>query len=109
MSGFEGFPGADVRAKLDHPVIGAMLKPVFGSDIGHWDVLDAASVLTEAWSLVNARLLTAENFRDLTFVNPAMMHLSMNPGYFRGTVVEDAADDLLRRAPQKARATASAG
>ena len=81
--------------------LGAALKPVFGSDIGHWDVLDAASILTEAWNLVNAKLLTPENFRDFTFVNPAMMHLSMNPDYFRGTVVEDAARELLRRTPQK--------
>ena len=76
--------------------LGATLKPVFGSDIGHWDVLDAASVLTEAWSLVSAKLITEENFRDLTFVNPAMLHLSMNPDYFRGTVVEGAAERLLR-------------
>jgi predicted TIM-barrel fold metal-dependent hydrolase len=76
--------------------LGATLKPVFGSDIGHWDVLDAKSVLTEAWNLVNAKLLTPENFRDLTFVNPAMMHLSMNPDYFKGTVIEDAAARLLR-------------
>ncbi|MGO8919498.1 MAG: amidohydrolase family protein [Stellaceae bacterium] len=79
--------------------LGATLKPVFGSDIGHWDVLDAASILTEAWSLVNAKLLTPENFRDLTFVNPAMLHLSMNPDYFRGTAVESATAALLRQAP----------
>ncbi|HEX9466520.1 MAG TPA: amidohydrolase family protein [Alphaproteobacteria bacterium] len=75
--------------------LGATLKPVFGSDIGHWDVLDATSVLTEAWNLVRAKLIDEENFRDLVFVNPAMMHLSMNPDYFRGTVVEDAAARLL--------------
>jgi predicted TIM-barrel fold metal-dependent hydrolase len=76
--------------------LGTVLKPVFGSDIGHWDVLDAKSVLTEAWGLVNAKLLTPDNFRDLTFANPAMMHLSMNPDYFKGTVVEDAAATLLK-------------
>ncbi len=76
--------------------LGAELKPVFGSDIGHWDVIDASSVLTEAWSLVNAKLLTEENFREFTFVNPAMMHLSMNPDYYRGTAIEDAAAALLR-------------
>jgi predicted TIM-barrel fold metal-dependent hydrolase len=76
--------------------LGAMLKPLFGSDIGHWDVLEAASVLTEAWNLVTAKLITAENFRDFTFVNPAMLHLSMNADYFRGTVVQDAAAELLR-------------
>lgn len=74
--------------------LGRVLKPVFGSDIGHWDVLDATSVLSEAWNLVNAKLLTPENFRDLTFVNPAMMHLTMNPDYFEGTVVADAARKL---------------
>jgi predicted TIM-barrel fold metal-dependent hydrolase len=77
--------------------LGAPLKPVFGSDIGHWDVLDAVSVLTEAWTQVSAGLMTAENFRDFTFVNPAMLHLSMNPDYFRGTVVEDAAGALVRK------------
>ncbi|HUI17878.1 MAG TPA: amidohydrolase family protein [Alphaproteobacteria bacterium] len=88
--------------------LGATLKPVFGSDIGHWDVLDAASILTEAWSLVRAKLLTEENFRDLTFVNPAMMHLSMNPDYFRGTVVEDAATALLQKTPRKAKVAGEA-
>jgi len=86
--------------------LGASLKAMFGSDIGHWDVLDAVSVLTEAWMLLQAKLLTPENFRDLVFVNPAMLHLSMNPDYFRGTVVEDAAEKLLRQAPQRAPATA---
>jgi hypothetical protein len=71
-------------------------------------VLDAASVVTEAWSLVEAKLLTADNFRDLTFVNPAMLHLSMNPDYFRGTAVEDAAAALLRQMPQRAKAAEAA-
>ena len=78
--------------------LGRVLKPVFGSDIGHWDVLDAASILTEAWNLVNGKLLTPENFRDFTFVNPAMMHLSMNPDYFKGTVIEAEAGRLLEKA-----------
>ena len=32
--------------------VGAKLKAMFGSDIGHWDVMDATTVLSEAWSLV---------------------------------------------------------
>ena len=83
--------------------LGATLKPVFGSDIGHWDVLDAASVVTEAWSLVRAKLISEENFRELTFVNPAMMHLSMNPDYYKGTVVESATAALLQEKAQKAK------
>jgi hypothetical protein len=56
--------------------------------------------------MVQAKLLTPENFRDLTFVNPAMLYLSMNPDYFRGTVVEDAAGDLLQQTPRPAMAKA---
>ena len=81
--------------------LGKTLKPVFGSDIGHWDVLDATSVLSEAWNLVNSRLLTPDDFRDLTFVNPAMMHLSMNPAYFEGTVLAGAAAELLSNGSSK--------
>ena len=86
--------------------LGTTLKPVFGSDIGHWDVLDASSVLTEAWNLVRATLITEENFRDLVFVNPAMMHLSVNPDYFRGTAVEGAAAALLKEKQKPAAARA---
>ena len=86
--------------------LGTQLKAVFGSDIGHWDVLDAKSVVTEAWTMVEAKLLTPENFRDFTFVNPAMLHLSMNPDYFAGTVVADDARKLLGARPQKAAAHA---
>jgi predicted TIM-barrel fold metal-dependent hydrolase len=81
--------------------LGQPLKAMFGSDIGHWDVLDATSILSEAWSLVEAKLLTPDNFRDLTFVNPVKLHLTMNPDYFVGTAVEDAVRTLL---PQKAAA-----
>lgn len=78
--------------------LGRALKPVFGSDIGHWDVHDAGGVLNEAWHLVDSNLLTPDDFRDLTFVNPAMMHLTMNPGYFDGTVLAGAAQALLKQA-----------
>jgi len=56
--------------------------------------------------MVEAKLLTPENFRDFTFVNPAMLHLSMNPDYFAGTVVADDARKLLGARPQKAAAHA---
>jgi hypothetical protein len=35
------------------------------------------------------------NVRSLCFVDPAMLHLSMNKDYFAGTVVEGAARKLL--------------
>ena len=66
---------------------GARLNAMFGSDIGHWDVMDARSVVSEAWSLVQAKLLTEADFRELVFVNPAALHLGMNPDFFRGTAI----------------------
>jgi hypothetical protein len=75
--------------------LGLPLKPVFGSDIGHWDVHDARTILSEAWGLVDAGMIDRDNFRDFTFTNPAMMHLSMNPDYFAGTALADEAKRLL--------------
>jgi predicted TIM-barrel fold metal-dependent hydrolase len=82
--------------------IGLPLKAMLGSDIGHWDVLDARTVLGEVWRLVQSRLMTVEQLKDFTFTNPAMYHLSMNPDYFAGTVVADEAKKLLAaRAPRQ--------
>jgi predicted TIM-barrel fold metal-dependent hydrolase len=75
--------------------LGLPLKAVFGSDIGHWDVHDARTLLSEAWGPVEAGLMDRAAFRDFTFTNPAMLHLSMNPDYFAGTVLADEARKLL--------------
>jgi predicted TIM-barrel fold metal-dependent hydrolase len=75
--------------------LGLPLKALFGSDIGHWDVHDARTLLSEAWGLVEAGQLDREAFRDFTFTNPAMLHLSMNPDYFAGTVIADETRKLL--------------
>ena len=76
--------------------LGEPLKAMFGSDIGHWDVLDATTILSEAWSLVEGKLIDLAAFRDFTFANPAMFHLAVNPDYFAGTVVAEAAGRLVR-------------
>jgi hypothetical protein len=75
--------------------VGAKLKASFGSDIGHWDVIDAKSILAEAHGLVDAGFITPEDFRDFTFTNPASLHLRMNPDYFKGTTVETDVERLL--------------
>jgi predicted TIM-barrel fold metal-dependent hydrolase len=89
--------------------VGSKLKAMFGSDIGHWDVMEARTVLSEAWSLVEARLLTREDFRELMFVNPAQLHLGMSLEYFAGTALEDAAATLIAgsRAPSSAQPAAT--
>jgi hypothetical protein len=74
---------------------GAQLKAMFSSDIGHWDVPDMTQVLGEAYELVEKELLNDDEFRDFVFVNPAMLHAGMNPGFFSGTVVEHEVAKLL--------------
>ncbi len=75
--------------------LGTMLKPVFSSDVGHFDVLDMSDVLHEAWELVEHGLITEPQFREFTFTNAAKLHTGGNPEFFKGTVVEKAVDDEL--------------
>jgi predicted TIM-barrel fold metal-dependent hydrolase len=72
----------DPRMKMD-------LKPVLGSDIAHFDVVDATEVVGEAYELVEDGLMTEDNFRDFTFRNPIRLFAGMNPEFFAGTVIED--------------------
>jgi predicted TIM-barrel fold metal-dependent hydrolase len=68
--------------------LGARLRAIFGSDIGHWDVPDLSEVVAEAHELVERALLTPEDFRDFMFTNPAHLYAGANRDFFRGTRVE---------------------
>jgi predicted TIM-barrel fold metal-dependent hydrolase len=81
---------------------GARLKAVLSSDIGHWDVPDMREVLEEAYELVEDDLITEDDFRDFAFVNPAELWASMNPDFFKGTVVETAVNHLMGRSAKAA-------
>jgi predicted TIM-barrel fold metal-dependent hydrolase len=70
---------------------GRVLRPVFSSDIGHWDVPDMAETLAEAWELVEDGLIDADNFRDFVFTNPVRLLTAVNPSFFDGTAIEAAA------------------
>ena len=70
--------------------LGTLLKPVFSSDVGHFDVTDMSAVLAEAWELVEDGLITEANFEEFTFGNAVDLHAGMNPEFFVGTVVEEA-------------------
>jgi predicted TIM-barrel fold metal-dependent hydrolase len=70
--------------------LGARLNAIFGSDIGHWDVPDMREVTSEAYELVEHGLITEADFRDFVFANPARLWTAMNPGFFKGSRVEDA-------------------
>ncbi len=67
------------------------LKAMFSSDISHFDVPDSTEVLEEAWELVEHGLITEADFRKFTFSNVVQLHGGMNPDFFRGTRVEQAA------------------
>ena len=77
-----------VTAFLPSNPEGAELRPVFSSDIGHWDVTDIASVVKESYELLEDGHLTAEQWRKLVFDNPAEMLTRANPNFFDGTPVE---------------------
>ena len=78
---------------------GIKLKAILGSDIGHWDVPDMTKVMVEAYEMVDDGLMSEEDFCDFTFGNIVDMHTSMNPDFFKGTIVEnEAASYIARRA-----------
>ena len=70
------------------------LRPIFSSDVGHFDVTDMSEVVEEAWELVEHGLITEADFRAFTFENAARLHTAMNPDFFKGTVVESAVSKL---------------
>ncbi len=77
--------------------LGLALKPLLGSDISHFDVVDASEVLEEAWELVERGLINEQNFREFTFSNAVQLYRTMNPAFFEGTVLEDAAEREFAR------------
>jgi predicted TIM-barrel fold metal-dependent hydrolase len=67
---------------------GAKIKPLFGSDIGHFDVPDMREVLLEAHELVDDGIIMPEDFRDFVFTYPVEFWTGGNPHFFKGTTVE---------------------
>jgi len=70
--------------------LGTVLRPVFSSDIGHWDVPRLTDPVPNSWKFVERGLLAREAYRAFVFELPAKLHLSMNPDFFTGTSVEAA-------------------
>jgi predicted TIM-barrel fold metal-dependent hydrolase len=78
-----------VTAFLPSNPEGKELRPVFSSDMGHWDVTDIAGVVAESHHLVDDGHLTAAQWRRFVFDNPAEMFLRADPHFFDGTAVAD--------------------
>jgi predicted TIM-barrel fold metal-dependent hydrolase len=81
---------------------GARLKAIFSSDVGHWDVPEMNEVLAESYELVDDGMISEDDFRDFTFANAAELHTSMNPNFFKGTVLEREVDKLIAGPPKVA-------
>ena len=81
----------DGSAGVQYPTLnplGARLRAIFASDIGHWDVPDFRDVLHEAWELVEDGHLDDADFRAFTFGNPVALWAGANPSFFDGTIIE---------------------
>ena len=76
---------------------GARLNAMLGSDISHWDVTDMTEPIAEAHGLVERGAMRESDFRDFAFANAVRLHGGMNPAFFEGTVVEQAARELLAK------------
>ena len=73
----------------------AQLRPMFSSDIGHWDVPQMNAVLTEAFELVTDGHLELEQFRAFSFENAVRFYACLDRGFFDGTAVEAEAAAVL--------------
>ncbi len=73
---------------------GTRLKAVLSSDLGHWDTEDIGAVLDHAWDHVREGLLSADQFKEFVFGNPARLYLRANPHFFDGTPVAAHLADL---------------
>jgi predicted TIM-barrel fold metal-dependent hydrolase len=74
---------------------GARLNVLYSSDLGHYDLPDMRDAAKEAWELVEHGLISEQDFRAFVFTNPVLAKSRVNPEFFAGTVVEQAAWRVL--------------
>jgi hypothetical protein len=75
---------------------GAQLRPLFSSDIGHWDVPDMSDVVAESYELVDDGHLSATQWKSIVCDNPIELYRSVNPRFFDGTALESYAAAAAR-------------
>jgi hypothetical protein len=96
-----------MTAWANDPRMFARLKPIFSSDIGHFDVSEMNTVLQEAHELVEYGQLNPAEFREFTFSNAVALYTGMNPSFFDGTVIEQhVTDEVDKQAGRKRESTA---
>jgi predicted TIM-barrel fold metal-dependent hydrolase len=74
----------------------ARLKPLYGSDIGHWDVSDMSKIAEETYELVEHGVIDEDSLRSFLFDNAVAFWTANNRDFFKGTALES--EVALRRA-----------
>jgi hypothetical protein len=69
---------------------GTPLNAMFGSDLGHWDVVEMAGLVCELHEPVDAGTLDDADFATLVFDNAVRFLGGVSGRFFQGTVVEAA-------------------
>jgi hypothetical protein len=72
---------------------------------GHWleygpvmrEEFRKTDVVPEAYELVEHELITPDDYRDFMFTNAVRFRGEVNPHFFKGTAVEQAATETLAR------------
>jgi predicted TIM-barrel fold metal-dependent hydrolase len=67
--------------------LGARIRAVLSSDLGHWDVPDIRAILPQARQMVESGRMTEEDFRNFAFEHACEFFL-VNPNFFDGTRIE---------------------
>ena len=63
--------------------LGAQMRAIFSSDIGHWDVTDMSETVEEAWELVDEGLIEPSGFPRVHLQNAATMWAEADPRLLR--------------------------
>jgi len=97
--GCEADDRAVATAYSDAVPDGRNLRPMFSSDMGHWDAGALDRVLAAAVQLVDRGAVTAEQFAAFAVGNAVDLFTAADPGFFDGTAVESYAAGHLGRRP----------
>ena len=77
--------------------LGARLRPMMGSDLGHWDVPSFTMPLVEAYELVEDGILSPEQFEEFSCINAVRFYAGGGDSFFAGTAVEGAVAEIQSR------------
>ena len=75
---------------------GSKLKAVYGTDMGHYNPTPMDELLRSAYESVERGLISADDFRAMTFANPVELFARSNPDFFAGTAIEDEVREELK-------------